>query len=82
MPADFNGRHDDSDNLHGYDVLLDLEDLESLLEQLEEAGVVDEFDPSMLPPDVAELAREAGVSTLADLRALIEASHRQLDDGE
>jgi hypothetical protein len=43
---------------------------------------VDEFDPSMLPPDVAVLAREAGVSTLADLRALIEASHRQLDEGE
>lgn len=82
MAARYNGKHDDPDDLGGYDVLLDLEDLETLLEQLEEAGVVDEFDASMLPPDVAALAREAGVNRLADLRALIEASHRDLDDIE
>jgi hypothetical protein len=82
MPSNYNGKHDKPDEFRGYDVLLDLEDLETLLEQLEEAGVVDEFDASMLPPDVAELAREAGVNRLADLRALIEASHRDLDQDE
>jgi hypothetical protein len=70
------------DEYEGYGVLLDLEDLESLLEQLEEAGVVEEFDPSMLPPDVAELAREAHITTLSELRELIETSHRALDEDD
>ena len=82
MPVRNNGRYDEPDDFAGYDVLLDLEDLEPLLEQLEEAGVVDEFDPSMLPPDMAELAREARVNTLSELREIIEASHRQLDEDE
>lgn len=82
MPVRNNGRYDEPDDFAGYDVLLDLEDLETLLEQLEEAGVVDEFDPSMLPPDMAELAREARVNTLSELREIIEASHRQLDEDE
>ena len=80
MAVHNNGRHDVPDDYEGYGVLLDLEDLESLLEQLQEAGVVEEFDPSMLPPDVAELAREARVTTLSELRELIEASHRALDE--
>lgn len=77
-----NGRRDVPDEYEGYGVLLDLEDLESLLEQLEEAGVVEEFDPSMLPPDVAELAREAHITTLSELRELIETSHRALDEDD
>lgn len=76
----FNGQHDDSDDMTFYDSMLDLEDMESLLEQLEEAGVDEDFDASMLPPDMAELAREAGVTTLAQLRALIAATHRRLDE--
>ena len=82
MPARYNGSKDEPGDLAPYDALLDLEDLESLLEQLEEAGVVDEFDASMLPPDVAELAREARVTKLSELRALIDASHHELDDDE
>jgi hypothetical protein len=82
MAPAFNGKNDDSVDATRYDVLLDLEDMESLLEQLEEAGVVEEFDPSMLPPDIAVLAREAGVSTLSELRELIEARHRNLDEAE
>jgi hypothetical protein len=76
----FNGQHDDPDDMTFYDSILDLEDMESLLEQLEEAGVDEDFDASMLPPDMAVLAREAGVTTLAQLRALIEATHRRLDE--
>ncbi len=78
----FNGKNDDPDDVTFYDSMLDLEDMESLLEQLEEAGVDEDFEASMLPPDMAELAREAGVTTLAQLRALIEATHRRLDEQE
>ena len=70
MPVRNNGRYDEPDDFAGYDVLLDLEDLETLLEQLEEAGVVDEFDPSMLPPDIKRTVGPAGLNLPASTAAI------------
>ena len=80
MTPSNNGNKDVPDEFSAYDIMQDLEDMESLLEQLIEAGVEEDFDPTMLPPDTAELAREARVNSVAELRALIDARHRALDD--
>jgi hypothetical protein len=63
-----------------YDDLLLIEDLESLLEELNEAGIEGSLDVD-LPAEIAERAHAAGVHSTGDLRALIEKLHRQLDEG-
>lgn len=62
-----------------YSDLLLIEDLESLLEDIEDSG---EESFANLSPDLADRAQEAGVAGLGELRALIARLHSDLDNGE
>ena len=71
---------DNADNTRSeYDDLLLVEDLETLLEELEEAGIEGSLDIK-LPADFAEQVHTVGVHSMGDLRALIEKLHGQLDE--
>lgn len=62
-----------------YDSLLALEELESLLEELEEAGIEGDLAAARLPADTDRRVREAGVDTTDALRTKIARMHAQLD---
>ena len=61
-----------------YADLLQLEDLESLLEELEESE--EEGKPDELPPDLQERLSELGLSNADEVRARIAQVHATLDD--
>jgi len=63
-----------------YDALLTLEDLESLLEELEEAGVEGEIGSARLGDDLRERVNAAGISSTTALRSRIAQMHAQLDE--
>jgi hypothetical protein len=63
-----------------YDALLTLEDLESLLEELEEAGVEGEIGSARLEGDLRQRVNAAGISNTETLRARIARMHARLDE--
>ena len=71
---------DDNVSSSEYDDLILVEDLESLLEELDEAGVAGTFDLTTLPPDLRERLESAGLASVDELRARIRGLHRRLDD--
>lgn len=62
-----------------YANLLMLEEMESLLEELDDMGITQDFQPEQLPDDLAELARALNVQSIDDLTARIAALHAALD---
>jgi len=62
-----------------YGDLLALEDLESLLEDLEEDGAVDPLDPAILPDTLSERVKSLGLHSVDDLRTRIAQLHSKLD---
>ena len=65
-----------------YGELLFLEELESLLEDLEEAGITDILDAADLPAELLQRVQAAGVATLDELKARILELHDLLDERE
>jgi hypothetical protein len=62
-----------------YRKLVLLDDLESLLEELEELGIGEDGASTALPGDLRERMEGLGVSSLTHIRARIAELHRQLD---
>jgi hypothetical protein len=67
------------DDSEEYGDLLALEALESLLEELEEAGAKDDLDPASLPADLADRVNALDVHSLLELRGRIADLHTKLD---
>ena len=63
-----------------YTNLLQLEELETLLEALDESGA--ERDRPEQPPSLKERLRDLGFSTADDVRRHIAQLHAELDDSE
>lgn len=70
----------DSDQESDYGDLLSLEDLETLLEELEDVGAPDDLSQASLPPDLRGRVVEAQVTNLHGLRARIANLHERLDE--
>lgn len=62
-----------------YEKLLQLEDLESLLEELEEGGWETDFDKAALPGEMLGRINAAQISTLMELKGKIARLHATLD---
>lgn len=62
-----------------YDDMMLLEDLESLQEEIEEAGLNESSSPQALPMEFRERMADAGIRNLSDLRRRIEELHARLD---
>jgi hypothetical protein len=62
-----------------YRKLMLLDDLESLLEELEEQGVAEESATADLPDDLRERMEELQVSSIMEMRGRIAELHRELD---
>jgi hypothetical protein len=65
-----------------YDNLLEVEKLETLLEDMEEAGSTGQADALGTDGDLQERMRQAGVTNIEDLRARIGSLHSKLDTAE
>jgi uncharacterized small protein (DUF1192 family) len=65
-----------------YANLLMLEEMDSLLEELDDMGISQDFQPEQLSDDLAELARALNVHSVDDLTARIAALHAALDRQE
>jgi len=72
---------DDQQNRDGeYASLVTLEELESLLEELDEAGVEGEIGSTRIAEDLHERANAAGITSTDALRARIARMHAHLDE--
>jgi hypothetical protein len=76
------GTEAQSDGDATYRKLVLLDDLESLLEELEEEGIAEDGASAGLPNDLRKRMEELGVSSLAHLHARIAELHRELDQEE
>ena len=65
-----------------YDNLLEVETLETLLEDMEEAGSSGQGDALGTDGDLQERMRQAGVTNIEELRARIGSLHSKLDTAE
>jgi len=65
-----------------YADLLTLEEMESLLEELEDADITGAIRAEELPGDLAELARSLNVTSTDELRTRIRTLHATLDGEE
>jgi hypothetical protein len=63
-----------------YRQLLELEELESLQEEVEEAGLDPESGWGNLPAELRERLASLGVSSMSDLVARISFMHAELDE--
>jgi hypothetical protein len=70
-------QHESDDS---YGQLLELEELESLQEEIEETGLDPEGDWDALPADLLERLASLGVSSMSDLVARISYMHAELDE--
>jgi hypothetical protein len=70
---------DDGDD---YERMLLIEDMESLLEEMEEAGVTGLEPPDRMPPELAARMDAAGVKNVEQLRELVTRLHSELDEDE
>jgi hypothetical protein len=64
----------------GYRQLLELEELESLQEEIEETGLDPESQWHALPPELGERLASLGVSSMSELVARISFMHAELDE--
>ncbi|HYO48466.1 MAG TPA: hypothetical protein VEW94_01340 [Chloroflexia bacterium] len=62
-----------------YRRLVLLDDLESLLEELEEQGIAEDGARAALPSDLYERMEELEVSSISEIRDRIAELHRELD---
>lgn len=65
-----------------YDNLLEVEELETLMEDLQEASAQGQAGTLDMDGDLQERMREAGVSNLEELQARIASLHSKLDSAE
>jgi hypothetical protein len=65
-----------------YDNLLEVEKLETLLEDMEDAGSRGQADALDTDGDLQERMRQAGVTNIEELRARIGSLHSKLDTAE
>jgi hypothetical protein len=65
-----------------YDNLLEVEKLETLMEDLQEASAQGQAGTLDMDGDLQERMREAGVSNLEELQARIASLHSKLDSAE
>ena len=65
-----------------YQQLMELEELESLQEEIEESGVDPESDWSALPADLRERLSSLGVGSMEELVTRITYMHAELDESE
>lgn len=65
-----------------YEALLELEELESLQEEIEESGVDPALNWSALPGDLRERLSAFNIAAMDDLVARIAAMHAELDERE
>jgi hypothetical protein len=80
--TDMGNGTDQSPEEDEYDRLALLEDLESLLEEIEEQGVVEVDQPGPIPADVLARMNTAGVRDVQQLRDRIRGLHAELDDDD
>jgi hypothetical protein len=62
-----------------YDAMLQLDEMESLAEEIEEAGLPAGAGMADLPPELAARMSELGVRTMQELRERIRRMHQELD---
>lgn len=62
-----------------YHKLMLLDDLESVLEELEEHGIAEDGATAVLPSDLYERMEELEVSSVTEIRERIAELHRELD---
>ncbi len=65
-----------------YELLVELEDLESLLEELEEGGWDVDLKSADLPGEIQDRIDEAKITNLTELRDKIARLHASLDSSE
>jgi hypothetical protein len=65
-----------------YNSLLELDNLESLLEELEDRGATGNIAEADLPGDILDLAELLNVHSAEDVRSRIAKLHTQLDSEE
>ena len=70
------------DNSGIYDNFLEVEKLETLLEDLEDAGSTGQAGALDADGDLQERMRQAGVSNIEELRARIGSLHTKMDSAE
>ncbi len=63
-----------------YEQLLELEELESLQEEIEEAGLDPETDWQSLPSDLLERLASFGINSASELVTRIAYMHAELDE--
>ena len=63
-----------------YQQLLELEELETLQEEIEETGLDPETDWDALPSDLRDRLASLGVNSLSDLVTRISYMHAELDE--
>ncbi len=78
VPADSSKAKDERE----YTDLLIIEEIESLLEELEDMGITGALQAGELPDDLAELVRSLNVQSTDELRARIRTLHSTLDRQE
>jgi hypothetical protein len=71
-----------ADSSEEYNTLLELEDLETLLEELEEQGISELTSGSALPADLQGRIRDLGVRDLQQIRDRIMHLHAALDQDD
>ena len=70
------------DNSEIYDNLLEVEKLETLMEDLQEASAQGQAGTLDMDVDLQQRMREAGVSNVEELQARIASLHSKLDSAE
>jgi hypothetical protein len=70
------------DNSGIYDNLLEVEKLETLMEDLQEADAQGQAGPLDMDGDLQERMRKSGVSNVEELRARIARLHSKLDSSD
>jgi len=70
------------DNSEIYDNLLEVEKLETLMEDLQEASAQGQAEMLDMDGDLQQRMREAGVSNVEELQARIASLHSKLDSAE
>ncbi len=63
-----------------YEQLLELEELESLQEEIEETGLAPEGDWERLPPDLLDRLAAFGITNASELVTRIASMHAELDE--
>jgi hypothetical protein len=78
----FKVTHEDHADQQEYQDLLALEDLESLLEELEEQWLTGQVPGEHIPPELQERMQALGVKDVQQIRDRIMHLHARLDDTE